>query len=43
MYEPGGEAATAVALATVDEGGRRVFTDGDIPALGEESKILGPL
>ena len=50
MYEPGGAAATAVAFATVDEGGRRVFTDGDIPALGKKSaaplyrlynKILG--
>ena len=38
-YEPGGVAATAVAFATVDEGGRRVFTDGDIPALGRKSAV----
>ena len=30
IYVRGGAAATAVALATVDEGGRRVFTDNDI-------------
>lgn len=49
-YESGGAAATAVAFATVDEGGRRVFTDDDIRALGKKSaaplyrlydKILG--
>ena len=37
MYAPVGAAATAVAFATVDEGDRRVFTDGDIPALGKRS------
>ena len=37
MYEPGDAAATAVAFATVDEGGRRVFTDGDISTLGKKS------
>ena len=36
-YEPGGAAATAVAFAAVDEGGRRVFTDDDIRALGKKS------
>ncbi len=46
----GGAAATAVAFATVDEGGRQVFKDDDIPALGKQpsaplyrlyNKILG--
>ena len=50
MYESGDTAATAVAFATVDEEGGRVFNDGDIPALGKKSaaplyrlydKILG--
>ena len=50
MYEPGGAAATAVAFATVDEGGSSVFTEDDIRALGKKSaaplyrlynKILG--
>ena len=50
MYEPGGAAATAVAFATVDEGGSPVFTEDDIRALGKKSaaplyrlynKILG--
>lgn len=50
MYKPGGAAATAVAFAAVDEGGRPVFTEDDIRALGKESaaplyrlynKILG--
>ena len=50
MYEPGGAAATAVAFATVDEGGSPVFTEDDIRALGRKSaaplyrlynKILG--
>ena len=36
-YESGGAAATAVAFATVDEGGRRVFTEDDIRALGKKS------
>ena len=37
MYEPGGTAATAVAFATVDEGGSPVFTEHDIRALGKRS------
>ena len=37
MYKPGGAAAWAVAFATVDEGGLRVFGDDDIPALGKMS------
>lgn len=50
MYEPGGVAATAVAFATVDEGGSPMFTEDDIWALGKKSaaplyrlynKILG--
>ncbi len=36
-YESGGAAATAVAFVTVDEGGRRVFTDDDIRVLGKKS------
>ena len=39
LYEPSGAAATAVAFATVDEGGRRVFTNDDIPALGKMSAV----
>ena len=50
MYEPRRAAATAVAFATVDEGGSPVFTEDDIRALGKKSaaplyrlydKILG--
>ena len=36
-YKPGGAAATAVAFATVDEGGSPVFTEDDIRALGKKS------
>ena len=41
MYQHGGVYATALALAMVDEGGNRVFTDYDIPDLGKvEARIL---
>ena len=39
LYRPGGAAATAVALATVDEGGRRVFTKDDVRMLGKKSAV----